>query len=176
MKRKLTCILAVPFLIALGLLLATGGAVSSHSQDSQGDEQRLQHRKPNRTLPETLDPAQFAGSPSAYVAYLLAGRIRPVLAKEPCFCPCHLVNGHQSLLDCFASMHGKGCYLCQQEAIFCYEQTLDRRSVRHIRKILRSGKWTAIDVEKFAKAFLASSTVNNSTEAEMLLPLRDGVH
>src|ERR1700730_17198489 len=80
-----------------------------------------------------LDATQFSQHPTDYVAYALAGRIPTVLAKQPCFCPCHFIHHHRSLLDCFAGLHGRECGICKQEAIFCYEQQRQGKSRRQIR-------------------------------------------
>jgi hypothetical protein len=117
--------------------------------DSDSARSRRQHS-------EILDPAPFVDDRTSYVAYTVASKIPETLAKQPCFCPCHFLHGHKSLLDCFAGQHGRECSICKQEAIFCYQQRLAGKCDRQIRKGLKSGAWIQINLETFAQEFMRS--------------------
>jgi hypothetical protein len=161
MKKHIVRLLPLLF-AGLAGLLPEGGAFSP--QDPRPDQAVLALGRRDASLPLTLDPEQFRERPSAYVTYVLAGRIRPVLAKEPCFCPCHFLIGHRSLLDCFVGTHGKGCVICQQEIILCYEETKSGKSPRRIHKDLQAGKWSSIEVENYARNFLAAASAGEAEQ------------
>jgi hypothetical protein len=111
----------------------------------------------SKSFAKPLDATLFSQHPTDYVAYALAGRIPKLLAEQPCFCPCHFIHHHQSLLDYFAGQHGRECGICKQEVIFCHEQQRQGKSRRQIRKGLSGGAWTKIDVESYTKAFLSQT-------------------
>src|SRR5687768_5930574 len=56
---------------------------------------------------QVLAPENFKDAPKIAEVYRMAGRIRGVLAQQPCYCHCDRM-GHGSLLDCFATDHGAG--------------------------------------------------------------------
>src|SRR6266404_3754338 len=89
---------------------------------------------PTGPLPLTLDPAQFRDRKKAFVAYSIARRIREVLYQEPCYCGCDLNKGHESLLDCYTTIHGVACPTCQMLVIFAFEQHKAGKTAREIRE------------------------------------------
>ncbi|HET6929233.1 MAG TPA: PCYCGC motif-containing (lipo)protein [Candidatus Acidoferrum sp.] len=105
---------------------------------------------PTGSLPETLAPSQFADDKVAFVAYSVAAKIRELLYQEPCYCECDRFAGHQSLLDCYTSKHGRGCAKCQAEAFFIYEQSRTGKTPAEIRQAMERGDYRKIDVQKYA--------------------------
>ena len=154
--------------VMLSALLVIGAAMPLFVQTGQGADQAAdqaadsggQHayhdHLPPGPLPTTRNPAEFENNRAAFVTYTLAARIRKILYQEPCFCPCHEKEGHQSLLDCFAGNHGLSCYLCKQEVIYCYEQHRSGKSAHDIRKGLMKREWSKVDVNKYVQGLPAS--------------------
>jgi hypothetical protein len=94
---------------------------------------------PTGAPPATLDPGQFTGDKSAFVAYSIAARIPDLLYQEPCYCPCDRMENHQSLLDCYTSMHAKTCHACQVEVFFIYQQFKAGKTAAEIREAMAKG-------------------------------------
>jgi len=103
--------------------------------------------------PATLDPKQFP-DPLNRNVYALAGKIRPVLYQQPCYCYCDRHQGHKSLLDCFASTHGAECDVCQKEAVLSYQLTQKGKTPAQIRAAIIHGDWRAVDLQPFMNAGL----------------------
>jgi hypothetical protein len=121
------------------------------SQD--GNVRRSYHEQPpTGPLPATLDPAQFAGNKTAFVAYSIAAKISKLLYQQPCYCPCDKMEGHQSLLDCYTSQHGVHCHICARGVIFTYEQAKAGKSAPEIRAAMEKGALWEFDREKYVEA------------------------
>jgi hypothetical protein len=118
-------------------------------------EPAYHHQPPTGLLPATLDPAQFRNEKVAFVAYCIARKIRGLLYQEPCYCECDQFAGHQSLLDCYTSRHGRGCEKCQAEVFFIYEQSRAGRTADEIRALMDKGDYRKIDTQKYAAEHLA---------------------
>jgi hypothetical protein len=105
-------------------------------------------------FPATLDPKQF---PDAIIrnVYTLAGRIKPVLYQQPCYCYCDRHQGHKSLLDCFASTHGSECDVCLKEAVLSYELTKKGKTPPQIRAAIIRGDWKSVDMSPYATGTVA---------------------
>jgi hypothetical protein len=105
-------------------------------------------------FPATLDPKQF---PDAIVRniYTLAGKIKPVLYQQPCYCYCDRHQGHKSLLDCFASAHGSECDVCLKEAALSYELTKKGKTPPQIRAAIIHGDWKSLDMSPYATGTIA---------------------
>ncbi len=103
---------------------------------------------PKPPLTTTLDPKQFPDALNRNV-YALAGRIRPVLFQQPCYCYCDRSVGHKSLLDCFASTHGTQCDICQKEAVYAYQQTQKGKKPEQIRAGIIRGEWNSVDMKPY---------------------------
>ena len=115
---------------------------------------------PTEVLPATLDPSSFKDKHSAFVVYTLASQIKDVLYQVPCYCPCHKLEGHQSLLDCYTSKHGVRCPTCQKEAIFCYLQHRKGKNVSQIRKAIAKGKAWKLDLFALTQRFYSEIQAN----------------
>jgi hypothetical protein len=63
---------------------------------------------------QVLDPNQFFGM--AMIGYAAAKAAPEVMENLFCYCGCDLTDSHISLLDCFTSIHGVDCSICQEEA------------------------------------------------------------
>jgi hypothetical protein len=112
---------------------------------------RAYHKEPpTGPLPETLDPSQFADEKVAFVSYSIASKIRDLLYQEPCYCECDTFAGHQSLLDCYTSKHGRGCEKCQAEVFFIFEQSRLGKTAKQIREAIDQGDYRKIDTQKYA--------------------------
>jgi len=99
-------------------------------------------------IPATLDPKQFPDALSRNV-YTLAAKIKPVLFQQPCYCYCDRHVGHKSLLDCYASLHGSECDICQKEAIYAYQQTRKGKTPAQIRAAIIHGNWQSVDLRPY---------------------------
>ncbi len=81
---------------------------------------------------EVLDPGQFPGMAS--FGYASAKACPEVMEKLFCYCGCDLTDSHTSLLDCFTSMHGIDCHICQEEALLANKMHKDGTSIADIQK------------------------------------------
>ena len=91
---------------------------------------------------EVLDPSKFFGMAS--FGYAAAKTCPEVMEKVFCYCGCDLTDHHVSLLDCFTSVHGVDCHICQEEAILARRMNSDGAPIIEIQK--------AID-EKYSKDY-----------------------
>src|SRR5258708_36472325 len=80
-----------------GHCCCTGIAEAADTNASKAAQPRL-----------TLDPNQFAAGP-VKEAYKYAEKNPALLAQLHCYCGCDKAEGHQSLLDCYRSMHASSC-------------------------------------------------------------------
>ena len=135
---------------ALGSLLLTQGASSRSSQDPPADVPAYHAQPPQGLLPSTMDPQEFP-DPVVKSAYATAAKVKKALYQQPCYCHCDRSQGHESLLDCFASKHGSGCGTCILEAFYTYEQTRKGKTPSQIREGIERGEWKAVDLNKYQK-------------------------
>jgi Protein of unknown function with PCYCGC motif len=98
--------------------------------------------------PATLDPKQFPDALNRNV-YALAAKVKPVLYQQPCYCYCDRHAGHKSLLDCFASMHGSECDICQKEAVLAYQLTQKGKNPAQIRAAIIRGDWRLVNMSPY---------------------------
>jgi hypothetical protein len=129
------------------------------SDGPAGTEHAYHKEPPTGPLPPTLSPAQFAENKGALVTYSIAGKIRQLLYREPCYCACDKEKGHKSLLDCYTSDHGAHCHTCQRAVIFIYEQSRARKTATEIRgemdKAAENGEFWKLDIDKYIEAHFA---------------------
>lgn len=104
---------------------------------------------PQGELPATMNPELFSAEPVVQNAYKVAAKIRKILYQQPCYCHCDKSQGHNSLLDCFASRHGSGCSTCVFEDLYTYEQVRKGKTAAQIRAGIIKGEWQTIDVSKY---------------------------
>ncbi|MBY0549166.1 MAG: PCYCGC domain-containing protein [Candidatus Obscuribacterales bacterium] len=81
---------------------------------------------------KVLDPSRFFGQ--AMIGYAAAKNAPEVMAKLFCYCGCDITDSHISLLDCFTSIHGVDCHICQEEAVLALKMTRDSKTVSDIQK------------------------------------------
>lgn len=105
------------------------------------------HEPPHGRLPQVVDPQNF-GDPVTQNAYAVAKRIRSTLYQLPCYCGCDKTDRHKSLLDCFVDLHGATCRICQQEAIYAYQQCRHIKGINQIRRGIIRGKWSVVNPGK----------------------------
>lgn len=98
--------------------------------------------------PATVDPKQFPDALNRNV-YALAAKVKPVLYQQPCYCYCDRHAGHKSLLDCFASMHGSECDICQKEAVLAYQLTKKGETPSQIRSAIIRGDWRMVNMSPY---------------------------
>jgi Protein of unknown function with PCYCGC motif len=103
--------------------------------------------------PATLASGQFPDLLNRNV-YAMAARIEPVLYQQPCYCYCDRHEGHKSLLDCFAGMHGSECDVCQKEAVFAYLQTKKAKTPAQIRAEIIHGDWKSVNLDPYLKGIV----------------------
>jgi hypothetical protein len=73
---------------------------------------------PDRNAP-VLTAAQLV-NPAAATVYAQAAQITDRLSKMYCYCECHELHGHASLLTCFQTNHAEECSVCLHEATQAY--------------------------------------------------------
>jgi hypothetical protein len=137
---------------ALGSLLLTQGASSRAPQDPSADVPAYHAQPPQGALPATMSPQEFP-DPVVKNAYASAAKVKRALYQQPCYCHCDRSQGHESLLDCFASKHGSGCGTCILEAFYTYEQTHKGKTPAQIRAGIERGEWKTLDLNKYQKPF-----------------------
>jgi hypothetical protein len=79
-----------------------------------------------------LAPGQFAGEAS--MGYAAASAVPQICAKLFCYCGCDSTDNHFCLLDCFTSMHGSDCHICQEEALMALRMHKEGKSLKEIQK------------------------------------------
>lgn len=96
--------------------------------DKKAEEITTAERKP------VLDPSQFHGL--AAFGYAAAKAAPEVMEKIFCYCGCDLTDNHLSLLDCFTSIHGVDCHICQEEALLAHKMSKDSTPIKEIQRII----------------------------------------
>lgn len=81
---------------------------------------------------QVLPPEQFFGEAS--MSYAVAKKIPDILVKLFCYCGCDETDNHKYLLDCFKDLHGRDCYICQQEAMAAFQLVKDKITLGNIQK------------------------------------------
>lgn len=136
-------------LVAIAVVVVLWPArVTSQSQNADQAIPAFHTDAPQGALPDSLSPSLFSNV-VAQNAYALAARVKKVLYQQPCYCHCDRSQGHQSLLDCFASKHGSECGVCLSEALYSYEQTRKGKTPAQIRQGIEKGEWKRVDVSKY---------------------------
>lgn len=69
-------------------------------------------------------------NPAAAVVYAQAAQITDRLAKMYCYCECHELHGHASLLTCFQTNHAEECSICLHEATQAYNDWKNGKPVK----------------------------------------------
>lgn len=152
---KLLCV-ALLMGVATGLVFLPIPASSGMPQNSnafQSAEEAVpafHAQAPQGDLPATMSPTLFE-DPMVQNAYALAGKIKKTLYQEPCYCHCDNSQGHNSLLDCFASKHGAGCNICIYEDFYSYEQSRKGKTPAQIRAGIIKGEWQTVDASRYQK-------------------------
>jgi hypothetical protein len=145
-NRSLATVTLVGF--ALSSLFLAQGASSRSPQDPAADMPAYHAQPPQGALPATMSPQEFP-DPVVKNAYAAAARVKKALYQQPCYCHCDRSQGHESLLDCFASKHGSGCGTCILEAFYTYEQTRKGKTPSQIRAGIERGEWKTVDLNKY---------------------------
>jgi len=83
---------------------------------------------------EVIAPEKFSGAVAE--GYKAAQRAKDVCSKLFCYCGCDLTDEHTSLLDCFTSMHGIDCAICQEEAIIACGMKEQGKTLAQIQKAI----------------------------------------
>jgi hypothetical protein len=139
---------AILSLAGVGAAIAAPRAMSRLAQGADERVPAFHNEAPQGKPPETLAASEFT-EVVVQNAYILAARVKRVLYQQPCYCHCDRSQGHQSLLDCFASKHGAGCGVCMREAIYSYEQSHKGKTAAEIRAGIERGEWQHVDMAKY---------------------------
>ncbi len=91
-----------------------GDARSAANSKKAGEKSGPAGGGKKEALRPVLDSSQFVGE--AAIGYASATVIPELCAKLFCYCGCDMTDNHSSLLDCYTSMHGVDCHICQEEA------------------------------------------------------------
>lgn len=84
-----------------------------------------------------IDPSNFGGL--AAIGYASAKQIPEICSKLFCYCGCDITDNHSSLLDCYTSMHGVDCHICQEEATLALRLHRDGVAMAEIQKQVDEG-------------------------------------
>jgi len=103
---------------------------------------------PEKSLPATLDPAQFRDAITQN-AYAMAAKVKRDLYQQPCYCHCDKELGHASLLDCYTGTHAAVCNVCKWEGIYVYNEAAKKKSAAQIREGILKGEWKKVDLTKY---------------------------
>ncbi len=143
------------FGFALGLVLVPQRAASQSPQDVNSPQAPADKavpayhaQAPQGELPATMNPDLFT-DPVVQNAYAVAAKIKKALYQQPCYCHCDRSQGHNSLLDCFASKHGSGCGTCIYEDFYTFEQLGKSKTAAQIRAAIIKGEWKSVDATKY---------------------------
>lgn len=101
------------------------------------DESKKQDAGPKAALAagkEVLEPSRFYGFAS--FGYAAAKSCPEVMEKLFCYCGCDLTDNHLSLLDCFTSVHGVDCHICQEEAVLANKLNKEGVAVAEIQRTI----------------------------------------
>jgi hypothetical protein len=132
----------------LSLAIAAPRAIPHFAQGTEEPVPAFHNQPPQGQLPGTVSPTEFSDV-VVQNAYILAARVKRILYQQPCYCHCDRSQGHESLLDCFASKHGAACGVCMREAIYSYEQSRQGRTAGQIRAGIERGEWQQVDMTKY---------------------------
>ncbi len=83
---------------------------------------------------EVLPASKFSGKSAR--GYALAKQIPQVCCKLFCYCGCDCTDAHTSLLDCFTTVHGDACPICQEEVIAAYKLKKEGKTIAAIQKTI----------------------------------------
>jgi hypothetical protein len=83
-------------------------------------------------LPPVLPPSQFFGA--AAMGYAAAKAVPKVCHKLFCYCGCDITDRHKNLLDCFVTIHGADCHICQEEALMALKMNRAEKNLEAIQK------------------------------------------
>lgn len=111
-------------------------------------------------IKNVIAPEKFSGPVAE--GYRAAQKVPDLCAKLFCYCGCDKTDEHTSLLDCFTSMHGVDCPICQEEAVIACKMKEQGKSLSQIR--------TAVD-ERFSVLYPwdeASPVYENYIKSERL--------
>jgi Protein of unknown function with PCYCGC motif len=154
MKKRIAKFFLLTIVAGLATLFAANASGPVRNRAQTNDLTVAYHdRPPSTPLPLTLDPALFANNRKAFVSYTLARRIKNLLYQVPCYCPCHKLQGHESLLDCYTGKHGVACPTCQKEVLFCFLQNKKRKSAIQVRKAIAKGKAWKLDLSSLTDSY-----------------------
>ena len=133
MFKGIKGIVAITAAALLVVAIAYGGYMSSNPQAS--DKQLAAAGDAGAQLRITLDPNQFQGT--VREAYQVAEKDPALLAQLHCYCGCDKAEGHQSLLDCYRSMHASACEICTGEVLLAKRMSEQGSPVDQIRNAIR---------------------------------------
>ncbi len=112
---------------------------------------------------EVISPEKFSGDIAE--GYRAAQKAKDICSKLFCYCGCDLTDEHTSLLDCFTSMHGVDCAICQEEAIIASNMKEQGKTLAQIQKAIDdkfAGQYpweeASPTFEKYLKTVRASDT------------------
>lgn len=119
---------------------------------------------------EVLPAGKFSGR-SAH-SYALAKQIPEVCSKLFCYCGCDCSDDHTSLLDCFTTVHGDACPICQEEVMAAYKLKKEGKNLREIQNAIDATyaneypyKWPSRAYNKYRKSVGLPIIVNTANSA-----------
>lgn len=170
MKKRNVMLMSIVPLIGLAIFIAATehfprsnsiapAARNEQVQQPAKDDAPGYHNEPPRDpLPPLLAPGQFT-DPTSRAAYSIARKIPEILYQVPCACPCSVALKHQSLFDCYRTIHGSHCEACKKEVFLCFEGRKRGLAPSEIRQQIQAREWVKVESERYAKAYLASQHV-----------------
>jgi len=123
---------------------AKGTGAAKKNNDAKPAETAKEQAAPETTeellardgekLAPVLPAEQFFGA--AAMGYTAAKIIPHVCSKIFCYCGCDVTDSHNCLLDCYTSMHGADCHICQEEAMQALRMSRDNTPLATIQKTI----------------------------------------
>jgi hypothetical protein len=120
-------------------------AAAKNGQHHQGPSKAAGSAAKEKLAP-VLNASQFVGE--AAIGYASAKMIPEICAKLFCYCGCDITDNHNSLLDCYTSMHGVDCHICQEEASLALRLHRDGVSMEEIQRRVDEGYQDRYPFEK----------------------------
>ncbi len=98
------------------------------------ENKQIASSQSTKLLKKVIDPEKFSGQIAA--GYKAAQDAANICSKLFCYCGCDLTDEHLSLLDCFTSMHGVDCAICQEEAVIARDLNKQGKSLAFIQQTI----------------------------------------
>lgn len=104
-----------------------------------------------------LDPSRFFGA--AAMGYASAKACPEIVSRLFCYCGCDISDSHNSLVDCFTTIHGVDCHICQEEAVMALKMLRENASLSDIQKAVDQQYTSKYPWKEDSPAYIKYKTV-----------------